>query len=74
MFRKKKALVVLRANQEDVVPGAPQDTVSFEQKVDIVLHKLEKVGVKVFAGVCIYIVLDTMRQVAVAQAVLETSE
>lgn len=43
------------------------DDKTFEEKADIVLHILEGLGVKLFLGVCVYVILDTQRQVAVAK-------
>lgn len=39
-----------------------------EQKAEALLTTFERVGVKIFAGICIYVVLDTHRKVAVAKA------
>lgn len=45
------------------------DPKAFERKVETVLHNLESIGAKMFLGVCIYVMLDTRRQVAVARAI-----
>lgn len=39
-----------------------------DNKTDAVVRILENVGTKVFFGLCIYVLLDTRRQVSVAVA------
>lgn len=57
--RDKKA----EGNQEPFV-----EEIQFERKADHVLSQLEDLGAKMFLGICVYVVLDTFRQVQVAKA------
>lgn len=41
---------------------------TFEGKTETIRHAIESLGAKMFLGVCVYILLDTHRQVSVAQA------
>lgn len=67
MFENRKLTVTVDKkdkNAPDVII-TPDD---FEEKLDLVLHKLEKFGRKLFVGVAAYVVLDTWRQVTVEKA------
>lgn len=44
------------------------DNRSVEEKAEVVLYVIEKVASKIFMGMCVYILLDTRRQVAIAKA------
>lgn len=70
MFNRKKRAVVLtfQKKDEDAVPHEPITVEEVEQKAEVILHKLESLGAKMFVGAVIYILLDTRRQVAVARA------
>lgn len=70
MFKNRKLTVTVDKVRHD--PEDPHDIfvdeALFEKKADAVLSRLEEIGVKVFAGFCVYIILDTWRQVQVARA------
>lgn len=68
MFRNKKLVVTVDKKDKEATPPAPSNRRDFEQKATFVLHKIESIGKKVFVGVCIYVALDTVRQVSVANA------
>ncbi len=68
MFRNRALIVKLDKSAKEKTPEAPSDPKDFENKAEIILHKLEALGTKLFIGVCIYVVLDTGRKVAVAKA------
>jgi hypothetical protein len=68
MFRKRALEVQVVKKSKDKTVEELMDTKTFEQKADIVLQKLTKIGAQVFAGVCVYVLLDTYRQVQIAQA------
>jgi hypothetical protein len=63
MFKKHEVRVSV--NKKDPEVPADQDEKSFEQKVKVIFHQLDKIGVKVFAGICVYVLLDTYRQVEI---------
>lgn len=65
---KKRAIKVTLDKQDKKNPGEHQDTRLIEEKTEAILIKLGRFGAKVFAGVCIYVVLDTWRKVEVAKA------
>ena len=67
MFKNRAILVKLDKTNKDVVDEV-KDARPIEEKAEAILHALEKVAIKAFVGVCIYVVLDTNRQVAVAKA------
>ena len=67
MFKNRSVTVKLDRPTKDTV-NEPHDNRPIEVKVAKVLQTFEKVAVKAFVGVCIYVVLDTHRQVAVARA------
>lgn len=69
MFFKDRAITVtVDKKTVDQIPEPPKDPQELEKKADFVLTKLETLGTKVFVGICIYVILDTRRQVAVARA------
>lgn len=63
MFKNKELRVTLDKKGTDV--PTIQDEKTFEQKVKVVFHHVERIGVKLFVGVCVYVLLDTIRQVEV---------
>ena len=65
---KNRSIVVTMDKADKTTPQTTSDPEAFEKKTDIVVSKLERLGKKVFLGVCVYIVLDTHRNVAVAKA------
>lgn len=69
MFKRQ---VTVRMEKKDTKASTPQDPFVneslFERKADHILHALESTGAKMFLGVCVYVVLDTIRQVQVAKA------
>jgi len=68
MFKNRSVTVKLdRPTKNDNVEEH-HDNRPVEEKVAAVLRIFEKVAVKAFVGVCIYVALDTTRQVAVARA------
>lgn len=67
MFKNRAVLVKLSKTNEDAV-DEHQDDRPIEEKAEAILKTLEKVAVKAFFGMCIYVMLDTHRQVAVARA------
>lgn len=70
MFKKRKLVVSLDRQDKDGT-SEPLEPKQFEAKADYVIHKLEGIGGKVFLGFCVYILLDTYRQVQVANAIYQ---
>lgn len=68
MLRKRALQVQVVKPDKTKTPETSEDDITFEQKTEFVLRKLESVGAKMFLGFCAYIVLDTHRQVAIAKA------
>lgn len=68
MFRNRSLVVKVAKEDKDKTPEAACCHRTFEEKADIVRINFENLGRKVFLGVCIYIVLDTVRQTSVAKA------
>jgi hypothetical protein len=68
MFKNRKITVTMGKAQKDQFPQEPKDPKEFEKKTEFVLNKLGVIGTKVFVGICIYVLLDTHRQVEVAKA------
>jgi hypothetical protein len=67
MFKNRQLTVKLDKRSESDAPEAAFDNVPFEAKTEVILRGLEGIGRKMFYGVCIYVLLDTRRQVAVAK-------
>jgi hypothetical protein len=44
------------------------DDECFEKKAETIRHNLEGLAAKMFLGVCVYVLLDTHRQVQIAKA------
>jgi hypothetical protein len=66
MFKNRKITVTVDKKNPDEAP-TPEDLEIFEHRADIILHKFDKIVVKVMVGVCAYVLLDTFRQIAVNQ-------
>ena len=65
----KRALTVKVEKQEKTKDDKTiVDDHSFERKTYITVRALENLGAKMFLGVCVYILLDTHRQVKIAEA------
>lgn len=69
MFKNREVKVTVAKKGK---PQTVEDTIieikNWEDKTDYVLSKLQGIGTKIFLGVCVYITLDTVRQVTVAKA------
>lgn len=68
MLRNRKIVVTLDKKDKDQTSGISIEP-TFERKTEVILRNLEGLGAKMFLGVCIYVILDTRRQVAVANAI-----
>lgn len=72
MFRNRQIIVKMDKRKKETT-DLPKDVLAeehlFEQRADHILHMLEGLGAKMFLGVCVYILLDTHRQVQVAKVV-----
>jgi hypothetical protein len=55
-------------------PGVEEGTevhveqISLEDRAELYLSIVERISVKLFTGLCVYVVLDTRRKVAIAKA------
>lgn len=68
MFKNRKLTLTVDKKDKNIPPETLESLMTFEKKTDIVLRKLEYVGVRVFFGACVLILLDTHRKVSVARA------
>lgn len=68
MLRNRAMKVTLEKQPKNATPVEPLDTRPIEDKTEAILKKSTKFGARVLAGVCIYVLADTIRQVAVARA------
>lgn len=68
MFRNRAVLVKLSKTPENETIGEVIDERLIEEKTDALLHSFEKFAIKAFGCLCIYVLVDTVRQVAVARA------
>ncbi len=68
MFNNRAITVRWVRQPVDNTPSEPHDPEDFEKRAEVILHKLEQIGIKVLMGVAVYIALDTLREVAVAKA------
>lgn len=68
MFRNRAVLVKLSKTKNNEVVDETVDARPIEVKADAILQSLKKVGWQAFGCVCVYVLLDTFRQVAVARA------
>lgn len=73
MFKGRSAKVTYLGKDKDGKIDVTSDVSRFEQKLDIVLDRVERIGVKVFVGICIFVALDTVRRVAVEASKDESS-
>lgn len=69
MFKNRKLVVKVEKMNDGETVETLVDPRNFERNADIVMRKLESLGAKMFLGICVYIILDTRRQVAVANAI-----
>lgn len=74
MFRNRKITVTVDKKDKDENAEITHDPMAFQKKAAFVLHKLENTGAKVFVGFCVYILLDTYRQVKVAETIYHQPE
>lgn len=68
MFKNRKITVTVDKKNEGPDFEALDHHLSCEEKAELFLRTFEKVGKKVFIGICIYVILDTHRKVSVARA------
>jgi hypothetical protein len=68
MFKNRKLVVTVDKKNKDETSEI-QDPKQFENRAEYVLRKLERLGIKVLLGVCVYVALDTIRQVTVVNAI-----
>lgn len=68
MFKNRKITVTVDKKDKTDDPTETKDPNAFEKKAEFVLRNLKSLGAKAFVGVCIYVLLDTYRQVEVAKA------
>lgn len=68
MFKNREISVQLKKTPTSESQEPTNTTEDLDEKADLVLHKVERLMVKVFIGIGLYVVLDTGRQVAVAKA------
>lgn len=68
MFKNRTLAVKVVKDEKEKEPEVTCCHRTFEEKTENVRDNLENLGRKVFLGICIYIVLDTYRQVSVAKA------
>jgi hypothetical protein len=67
MFKNRKLTVRVEKADKKPVDEA-SETKFFEEKAAFMLHKFESFAAKAFVGICIYVILDTKRQIAIEQA------
>lgn len=67
MFGKKRALEVKVVKRDKATTSETSNCDDFKEKASFVMHELEGVAAKMFLGVCVYILLDTYRQVQIAK-------
>jgi hypothetical protein len=63
LFKGKELRVTL--DKKDGEVPTIQDDQHFDHKVKIIFHQIERVGAKVFVGICLYVLVDMIRQVEV---------
>jgi hypothetical protein len=68
MFKNRKLTVSFDKQSKNATSENSYGTPEFEKKAEVILHRLESLGAKMFLGVCVYVMLDTHRQVAVERA------
>ena len=67
MFGKKRQ-IRLSVEKVDKDQNALEPSADGFDKTAFVLDQVGRLGKKVFVGVCIYVILDTYRQVRIAEA------
>lgn len=73
MLKGRSVKTTYLGKDKDMPIDVASEVSRFEQKLDIVLDRVEKIGVKVFVGICIFVALDTVRRVAVEASKDESS-
>lgn len=68
MFKNREIRIKLNKTPEGGAQDSSETIKDLDERADLVLHKVERLMVKMFIGVALYVALDTGRQVAVAQA------
>lgn len=68
LLKNRSVNVKLQKDEKITTPIENPDIRPIEDKTGAVLKRFEKVGWKVFGCVCIYVLLDTFRQVQIARA------
>ncbi len=68
MFKNRKITVTMDKKTKEEDQSTEADPKAFEKKADIVVQRLEALGVQLFVGILIYTIFDTRRQVSVARA------
>jgi hypothetical protein len=67
-MRKRAIKLTLDKQDKDKDAEQDQDNRPIEEKTEAILKKFEKVGIKIFACGCVFILLDTWRKVQVEKA------
>lgn len=68
MFKNRTITVRMEKRNKDIDPDTPESD-NFDQRADAMLFRLEDLGTKLFIGICAYVLLDTYRQVKVANTI-----
>lgn len=69
MLNKREITVKIgKKEAKDGEADEPKDETPIEDKVQNVVRVLEKFAFKGFACVCVFVALDTIRQIAIAKA------
>lgn len=69
MFKNRKITVTMdKVDKKQEPTDSHEQERAFEEKVIFVTAAAKDVAKRVFIGVCIYVILDTHRQVSVARA------
>jgi hypothetical protein len=68
MFKNREISVQLKKTPEGGNQEPTNTTEDLDEKADLILHKVERLLLKVGIGIGLYVVLDTGRKVAVAKA------
>jgi hypothetical protein len=65
MFRNREIKVSVQ--KKDPIDKDPEAVLTFQEKAEIVRDCLDGVATKLFLGLCVYIWMDTRRQVKIEQ-------
>lgn len=68
MFKNREIKVTVDKKDKNKDDVESHDDRLIEEKTEAILKKVERVGFKVFGAFCVYVLLDTYRQVQVAKA------